>query len=559
MRSELQTVRQVIRPQTEFKAVARPRFLGYIDEFKKNTEKVQGREEVELDKKRRDLLEKPLLDAHGRKISGLELLKILQELSETEVVDVDNKKFLLGIGLLGLPFLSKKYWASMQIRSYPFIFRYKVTKLLYGNDNTTNEIKVSRALQDMENLGLVKFIPFSQKQWIITDIGYQVLEQAKNQKTFSTVPAKSLRLEQIRVLISENKAGYTGWELLRRLDKVINEDRHRIVKFFKPGLSESQLLSRLKAKEGDGVLNQLRALISLGLLEKVPTIETSQSSLSPESSQWVLSEKGRQVLKNGDPSKAGVFSVEDLKNILEYEIEQLKESQKQRDSVLDQIEALYLAQQAEVNGRRVVIEHLENEALKRYEEAKAAKEPKQREKLEKEAMARALEADALQEQQRVEMECLKQLEGQLQRAKASFAEGNQRTHLMIKNLGVALTRLKNAQVSDEIKRLTKDFHPKESAQEGSGQEESLKSLLSMLQITFDLNGNGEMETEELETMVQANATLQSNALEQAIQAIQAKSKPEGESLKVGPSKTLETLVEQMKAKPQEQKQQPPPK
>ncbi len=542
-----------------------PRFQGESDDLvlgiHKNHQKLLRSEELRLDRLRRETLENPILQLQDRVLTGQELLTLVQELSETQPIDVNHKKFMLGIALLGIPLCFKSYRDGLQIQSKPFLNHSKLAELLYGPGNYDRDSSVKAALMKLNSSGLVHYVPFSFTQWTLTPLGEQVLQKKLTPQTKNILPAQELRRESLKLLITNNSAGFSGWDLLQRIDGLLNTNRNFLMRLFSTGMTEQKMISRLGMGDIPAAQSQFKALVGLGLLQPLNKPRSVEEHLHPAKTLWVLTEKGRAALSAGDPLKAGLITGEDLMQIFETEIQRLQELKTHQETRLKKAESLYAKAMEDLEKQRTRLEGLEKKALEEYEQVQACQSFEAKLGLEKKAAETALEAELLQQEIQEEADALKAHLLNLQQSKSALQQWGQRNHQRIKELTAAYIKIKTGQISLHIQDLTKGFRIADGAQET--EDDTAKMLLSILNMT--LGGEGDArQTEETDMALRANASIQHSLLEETIANIRARQQspqiPQSEDLRVeDDDATMEALKQEAAPPTQAHQAQSPPK
>lgn len=506
------------------------RFGGPKDVLKKNGFPVYPAvSETALEKLRREALENPILEAGGKKLTGLELLQIAYEISRF-TVDSDQAKMVAGAMMLGVPFLFSKFRNTVNYRKDAIFDRSRVTEIIFGVQLLTNpftplEDKVREAFFKLEDLGFALYLPDTFKTWRIEDPGYLALNRygaiLKNPdyKKHVALSGIGYRLYHLKVLMTPDQDGVNGWDLLRQIDKVINEDRNAVLRYMNPGLDEKTLLKRLRTRDGETTKNQMNALMAMGLIERtVPQLKPSRC-LDFEKLPWSLTESGKAFLKNGDPLSFGLLTHQDIKDVLQLEIDRLKKAQAGMDQTLKEIESVHQTALEAHSKRKELLTQTEAKALEYYAEFKANVNPSRQDGLEKAVMEKTMEAEYLQALLKIETEALQQMTFQVQGAKTDYINRTKQTHQLIKNLLVAQSRLNKASLEDKVISLASEVDPATGKE--NADHENLKTLLASLNVNFELTPLPEQPTQGPSIAIKPNQSAEGAILEERIRAIQA--------------------------------------
>lgn len=458
------------RPSRQTAFVVSPRFQGVIDEAQLNQQRIEQEFQRQLEPRRQEVLKSALLTVGEKQYKGIDLLRLVNELADEN---------------------SRQYVRQEKLMDILYPQRQRSGAMLSSLD------KVMKTLVDVEVITKTYLSWATAEVYVLTPIGKTILSGIQRNGSISA--PMNPRLEKLRYLTAGTPfPGFnSGWALLRDVSQKIKGYR-AFYKLFTQGIREQDLL-RLYAgndsAKADQIKRQLDSLRQFNLLLKEPNRE------NPGKSLWLLSQEGIQALSKNDIVQALNISHEDMKALIQLEIDRLDMERKQREDGLRAFESefrsAYLLFEALQNSGKIATE----DAKSAYQSFKAAQGDEDTlAGLERDAINKTLAAEHLQEQIAMEGENLKWLKKKLDSAKNFQVLQARQTNQSVQRLMKVKLQL---QANEMARRLDEAMGTLESVtSQHEKQIEQLGALFSDLLTSIDLeHSERQQKTQEIEEKV----------------------------------------------------------
>lgn len=408
------------------------RFSGALEDAEANRQALNQKLTLQKEKTSRQAYAKHYFTLGNKKIFGKDLLHILQALSTTH----------------------KRDWIQC----------YEIYAVLYPDTHLQERdtSTLSKALKKLVDAGCLAAQKtdegyLGKHEYQFTDIGKALvgltetmpsaqqatLKPGVNAAVGATAPRPPERIQRIRFLMSPQGEHLTGWDILKKVEAT-EEGRSYFDKIWSSGIHQSQLVQALSVLEADKVLAKLREMMQIGLLSMNP------HGSNPSKNRWLLSPMAKELLTYPNPVKACKIENQDLKTLLELELKELTDEEKNRLEQLSTLETQFKKALTECSQKESQIPLQEAETLALYEKSQAATDPAERENLEFEASRTMQKLNSTKKLLILEKQMLEELKGQLKASKILYQTWLKQAQEKSDKLNEALLKLKSANMFSDF-------------------------------------------------------------------------------------------------------------
>lgn len=499
------------------------RFSGTLEELQQEFKRLEEEKKFNLlnqqcEKSNRLLTEK-IITINNRPLSGLEFLEVINSkaLAGRKIARLVGAGIAtpvgLGIGALvalgvGWPALILAPVVSNGISyfvpevRYGYVIPKSITSLSHSQANAVSEYDVTNAFNKLMDAGLLdrhevknEYGSHLYYYYTVTKLGQTLLadqsklnaeqlfkrkhtqveataEAKKANKTTQGAAAKAKaaatpqeqqnRLQLIKTLTSQSPSeSFNGYELLSKVIQAYDK-RFPYGRMLAKGITDLDLMKHIAPSDSQTTRRQLNALVSLGLITKLET--TAKGPAEQKNELWVIESRGRSILKQGDPSKNGSVSEEDMTAILQLEIDRLEESKKEKLSQFQAIEGQYQQLLQAMGDLEKQIKSLTQQLTPLAEKAEKETDDISKRKQLREIKLQKVHLDRLENQHRIQGELAQRLKLEMEGKDLLLAKWNERVEHDISDLMECQIKIKVLKAEQSITQVIQSIQQIEQKQ-----------------------------------------------------------------------------------------------
>lgn len=334
-------------------------------ELRRQDEEKQALQVFEQQLDQIDLLHGPVLEFQGKPVSGLNVLHIVQELSQQNSFrnKLENTGLLAFVGVLfvGIPFLFPSYLKHFKEKGWAAGAEdYNIARVLYV-PNQNNYGKLQCVLKRLQKEGYLQLSLGAQeggvldRRWLLTEKCKKILtanptsdiqlvqnflsdggdppaQKALTPNTLTDTltlstslatsglqrPRANPMLKHLKALFLKETGASSGWDTLQQLAQAV-QGKSALNRWAAPGVRQSVLTQQAGKLNPEKLQQQLDALKALDLITT-----KDDGSVYTEKTIWRITERGKQLAAFSDPFAAGLMSENLLEEIIRQEIDELK-------------------------------------------------------------------------------------------------------------------------------------------------------------------------------------------------------------------------------------------